>query len=103
MKEQRGALVRKGELRKRGHNLGYSSRRNLDDRRHYDGGLFNYKRPERLSRDWERNCERREVSLIDRGREKGNNYERNQQETEEESITGYHRLWTREGRDQIIE
>lgn len=99
MKEQRGGPVRKGELRKRGHNLGYSSRRNLDDKRHYDGGLFNYKRPERLSRDWER----REVSLKDRGREKGNNYERNQRETEEESITGCHRLWTGEGQDQIIE
>ena len=43
MEEQRKGLVRKRELRKKGHNLGYSSMRNLDDRRHYDGGLFNYK------------------------------------------------------------
>ena len=80
MEEQREGPVKRGDPRKRKDNLGYSSRKNSDDRRHYGGELFNYKRQERSSRDWERNRERREISLIGRGRKGRNNYEMNQRE-----------------------
>ena len=49
-------------------------------RHHYDRGLINYRQPERPGRNWEGNCERREISLVGRGREGGNNYGRNQLE-----------------------
>ena len=81
--------MRRGDPRRRGDNLGYSSMRNLDDRHHYDGGLFNYRRPERLASDWERSCERREISLIGRGRERRNNYRKNQRKN---MVRDYNRL-----------
>ena len=89
MEMQTGGPVRRGDLRRRGDNFGYSSRMNTDDRLHYDRGLFNYRQPERPNRDWEGNRERREISLIERGREGGNNYGRNQRENR---VRGYNRL-----------
>ena len=78
MEMQTGGPVRRGDLTRRRDNFGYSSRMNTDDRLHYNRGLFNYRQPERPDRDWEGNHERREISLIERGREGGNNYGRNQ-------------------------
>lgn len=43
LEEQREGPVRMGELRRREDNLGYSLMRNMDDRHHYDGGMFNYR------------------------------------------------------------
>ncbi|KAH9802499.1 Integrase catalytic domain-containing protein [Citrus sinensis] len=74
--------VKRGDLRRRGDKFGYSSRVNTDDRRHYDKGLFNYRQPERPGRNWEGNHERREISLVGRGQEGGNNYGRNQRENQ---------------------
>ena len=79
MEEQRERPMRRGDP-KRGDNLRYSSMRNSNDMRYYGGRLFNYRRPERLARDWERNREKREISLVGRGRERRNNYRKNQWE-----------------------
>ena len=62
---------------------------NTCDRRHYDKELFNYRQPERPDRNWEGNRERREISLVERGREGGNNYGRNQRESR---VRDYNRL-----------
>lgn len=56
-KEQRGGSVRRGELRMRIDNFGYSLKKNSNDR-------FSYRRLESPAPDQERNRERREVSLI---------------------------------------
>ena len=52
-------------------------------------GLFNYRQPERPGQNCEGNCERREISLVGRGRGGGNNYGRNQRENQ---VRDYNRL-----------
>ena len=66
MEMQTWGPMRKGDLRRRGDNFGYSSRINISDRRYYDEELLNYRQPKRPDQNWEKNRERREISLVGR-------------------------------------